>query len=122
MPIDKFQRKQKNFYMHEMFPSIKGLCACGCDGKLTGRQTRWCDPDHAKTVYQDFAVIKGDIQIIRSKLFKEQAGFCQHCGVFDDNWEADHIIEVRHGGGGCDMSNFQTLCPGCHKKKTASNY
>lgn len=108
--------------MQEMFPSIKGLCACGCGKKLSGRQTRWCNPKHSSNVLYDFLVIKGDIEIIRMNLFEKEKGFCRHCGVFDDNWEADHIIEVRHGGGGCDMSNFQTLCKPCHKKKTTSNY
>jgi 5-methylcytosine-specific restriction endonuclease McrA len=33
-------------------------------------------------------------------------------------WEADHILEVVRGGGGCGLENFQTLCCECHKAKT----
>lgn len=33
-------------------------------------------------------------------------------------WEADHILPVAHGGGGCDLDNFQTLCSACHRGKT----
>lgn len=33
-------------------------------------------------------------------------------------WDADHIIEVVNGGGQCDLSNMQTLCVSCHRKKT----
>ncbi len=35
-------------------------------------------------------------------------------------WEADHIIEVRDGGGCCGLENYQTLCVPCHKSKTIS--
>lgn len=34
-------------------------------------------------------------------------------------WEVDHVVAVVEGGGGCDLSNLQTLCFDCHKKKTA---
>jgi 5-methylcytosine-specific restriction enzyme A len=37
-------------------------------------------------------------------------------------WEADHIVEVRHGGGCCGLENFQTLCRPCHVRKTKQNY
>lgn len=33
-------------------------------------------------------------------------------------WQADHILEVVHGGKH-EMENLQTLCNLCHKKKTA---
>lgn len=33
-------------------------------------------------------------------------------------WQADHIVEVVHGGKH-EMSNLQTLCNLCHKRKTA---
>lgn len=35
-------------------------------------------------------------------------------------WDADHIVEVVNGGGACDLSNIQTLCCLCHRKKTAA--
>ncbi len=35
-------------------------------------------------------------------------------------WDADHILPVAQGGGGCDLDNFQTLCVWCHREKTAS--
>jgi 5-methylcytosine-specific restriction enzyme A len=34
-------------------------------------------------------------------------------------WEADHVVAVFDGGGSCDLSNLQTLCFLCHRKKTA---
>ena len=35
-----------------------------------------------------------------------------------DFWQADHIVPVSGGGGECDLSNYQTLCAGCHESKT----
>lgn len=35
-------------------------------------------------------------------------------------WEADHILAVKDGGGGCGLSNYQTLCIWCHKEKSAA--
>lgn len=34
-------------------------------------------------------------------------------------WEADHIVPVQDGGGACGLDNYQTLCIGCHRCKTA---
>ncbi|BBH54736.1 HNH endonuclease [Fluviispira sanaruensis] len=31
-------------------------------------------------------------------------------------WDADHVIPVRNGGGGCGLSGMQTLCSGCHAR------
>ena len=36
-------------------------------------------------------------------------------------WEADHIREVRHGGGEAGLANFQPLCVACHQLKTNRN-
>ena len=35
-----------------------------------------------------------------------------------DFWQADHIQAVAEGGGGCDLTNFRTLCVPCHKSET----
>lgn len=35
-------------------------------------------------------------------------------------WEADHIIPVIEGGGGCGPEGYRTLCLPCHKKETAA--
>lgn len=35
-------------------------------------------------------------------------------------WEADHIVPVVEGGGGCGLENYRTLCRGCHNKQTAA--
>lgn len=33
-------------------------------------------------------------------------------------WDADHIVPVVEGGGGCGLDNYRTLCVPCHKKET----
>ena len=35
-------------------------------------------------------------------------------------WEADHIVPVAEGGGGCGLENLRTLCLACHKEATAA--
>lgn len=34
-------------------------------------------------------------------------------------WDADHIVPVVEGGGGCGLDNYRTLCHPCHKEATA---
>lgn len=33
-------------------------------------------------------------------------------------WEADHIIPVAEGGGGCGPEGYRTLCLRCHRAET----
>ena len=35
-----------------------------------------------------------------------------------DFWQADHIVAVAEGGGGCGMDNIRTLCNTCHNNET----
>jgi 5-methylcytosine-specific restriction protein A len=34
-------------------------------------------------------------------------------------WEADHVLPVVEGGGGCGLDNLRTLCIPCHRAATA---
>jgi len=38
--------------------------------------------------------------------------------VWENPWQADHIIPVVEGGGCCGLDNYQTLCIRCHKLDT----
>ena len=121
--IDPYQRYQKQLSLIDLYPTPEdGTCACGCHTPLSGRQTRWCDPDHVKIPLENYSIIKGDTQVIRSILFEQEEGYCRKCGVFDEHWEADHIVSVCEGGGGCGIEGFQTLCQVCHKVKTKLLY
>lgn len=33
-------------------------------------------------------------------------------------WDADHIVPVVEGGGGCGLDNYRTLCVLCHRGET----
>ena len=117
--LDKFQRIQKHYYMHDMYPYRNdGLCACGCGIKLTGRQSRWASKECSEKAYNAFAIIKGSADIVRKNLFQIDKGACRNCGEITDNWEADHILPVHKGGGACGIDNYQSLCYQCHKEKT----
>jgi hypothetical protein len=36
-------------------------------------------------------------------------------------WQADHIVAVKDGGGGCGLEGFRTLCIWCHKDRHRGN-
>ena len=58
--------------------------------------------------------------MIRQQVFNRDQGFCRSCGVYDEYWQADHILPVFMGGSARGLDNFQTLCLDCHKSKTYS--
>ena len=44
-------------------------------------------------------------------------------GVTDESrilWDADHILPVIEGGGGCGLDNYRTLCVTCHRGETST--
>ena len=116
--INSNTRYQTGLTMNYLYPSIKDTCACGCSNPLSKRRKKWYSDECRTKALYEFYIIKGDISVIRDTLFKLEEGFCRSCGAYDDNWEADHIIPVHKGGGGCTIDNFQTLCFSCHKEKT----
>jgi len=118
--ISEKVRYQKGLSLIHLYPSVAGKCACGCGEFLEGRKKRWASRECNNRVYEKFAILKGNNSAIRKALFELDNGFCRSCGVFDEKWEADHIIPVFKGGGLCGIDNFQTLCPHCHKAKTSN--
>jgi hypothetical protein len=43
-------------------------------------------------------------------------------GISDESrslWDADHIVPVIEGGGGCGIDNYRTLCVSCHRGETS---
>lgn len=118
MPINRFSRYQVGLTLNDIFPSINGFCACGCGNPLPKNKRKWYSNDCRDASFMKFAIIKGDINIIRRQLYEIDFGGCRKCGIISNSWEADHIIPVSEGGGGCTISNYQTLCLECHKQKT----
>ena len=86
----------------------RGMCAgCGVDTKIIARQLMDAENDLnelAKLRTQYNINTKRNI----TKMRKNGGGL----------WDADHIIDVQHGGGSCGLENIRTLCIQCHKKKT----
>lgn len=40
--------------------------------------------------------------------------------VYGHAWEANHIVPVVEGGGGCGLQGYETLCIPCHRLDTAA--
>lgn len=120
--IDKYRRYQRGLTIHDLFPTIKNYCACGCGKKLTGKQKRWATNHCRENALIFYFVVKGDTEVIRNLIFKRDKGVCNMCKNKAPQWEADHIISICNGGGGCFLDNFQTLCISCHKLKTSELY
>lgn len=60
----------------------------------------------------------------RRLVWARDQGKCAGCGAVcedaGDAWQADHILPVVEGGGGCGLENLRTLCTACHKDETAA--
>ena len=117
--INQFARYQKGLNTLQIFPNRNdGKCACGCGKGMREGRKRWFSDeckDYAVTIT---LIVKGDQRVIRDQLFYRDKGVCASCGSQTENWDADHKLPVKDGGGGCLLDNFQTLCQKCHKKKT----
>ncbi len=51
---------------------------------------------------------------------REQLKECGWSSDVSHLWEADHIIPVIEGGGGCTPDGYRTLCLKCHRAETAA--
>ena len=97
-----------------------GKCRCGCGGEVAAPRRVWCSPECTTRAVRTFRILKGDSREIRHALYGRDRGRCAACQRRCGRraWEADHIVPVAHGGAGCDLENFQTLCRDCHRAKT----
>lgn len=119
--INHFNRYQVGLTLNNLYPTINGKCACGCNNDLPENRKKWFSDICRQKSYINFAIVKGDNKIIRDEVFKRDKGFCCKCGVYSKYWQADHIRPVFIGGGACSLYNLQTLCIDCHKEKTTYN-
>ena len=118
MELNSFVRYQAGFKLNMLYPHCEGFCACGCNRPLAKNRKKWFSDDCRNKAFINFAIIKGDVAIIRQELFKIDAGACRSCGSITNTWQADHILPVHQGGSAASIENFQTLCLECHQEKT----
>lgn len=99
----------------EVFKRDRGICAaCGLDTEhVRSLCALWVWEGDFKTpeLYQE---AKAAIDELRQRY--RLRGFPAAGSTW---WQADHILEVVRGGGGCDLDGYQTLCVPCHSAKTA---
>lgn len=121
-------------------PNGRGLCKWCLKEVPAGKRT-WCSDACVK----DY--LSRDPRELRKAARKRDKGVCQSCGLDtvafrryldalptkartvlrealkvnhrSTLYDADHIVPVVEGGGGCDVSGVQTLCVWCHRSKTA---
>ncbi len=126
--LDPFSRTQtwELGGVRGLFPiRTDGLCACGCGEKLTGRRTRWASDQCGDDAWQRYSIHTGRSATVRRWLQVRDRGVCAECGEdgkgkfpWEWGWEADHILPVIEGGGGCGLEGYRTLCVDCHKAET----
>lgn len=129
--VDPYKRVQ-SISMSHTFPSVPCECACGCGEKLTGKKTRWHSQVCMDFAYHVTSIICGRFDVVKSYLNRYYEWRCMDCGCEDqlretkNGWisdiQIDHIIGVKHGGGGCWLSNYRLRCHACHVKKTNTDF
>jgi hypothetical protein len=118
--VDPYKRIQ-SISVGEMFPSIPGECSCGCGAKLEGRRTRWAGEDCSYFAFAVRGIICGHQQVISGYICSYSDYKCMRC-EHKEVLFVDHVIPVKHGGGGCWLSNYQYLCHECHVEKTKEDF
>lgn len=123
LKIEPFARHQlpEHIGMQLMFPKQEAkVCSCGCGKELTGRRTRWATDECAHFAVDVYRIIYGQPDVIKFYLKKYHGHKCK-CGRVR-KMKVDHIVPVKHGGGGCWLSNYQFLCHACHVQKTNTDF
>ncbi len=94
-------RAEPDYIRQCVFERDKGICA-------------WCGAD---TV-----ALAAEVRRRKRENWRSAAEWCRKRGLSTHRmsfWDADHILPVSEGGGGCNLSNIRTLCEPCHKRATA---
>lgn len=116
-------RRHNSVSIGTIFPKQKGLCACGCGTKLTGRQTVWASKECQELPVNVQMIISGHSHLlgICRQIFTSD---CVVCGAKED-WkthELDHKYPVKFGGAGGWLTNYEFKCKKCHRDKTNRDF
>ena len=106
----------------DIFPANGSICSCGCNRPLSGRRKRWYSSDCSKFANAVWAIFSGRLEFVRNRIAKYYGWKCAHCGEETTDLHCDHILPVKHGGGGWWLGNYQLLCHKCHKIKTNQDF
>ena len=86
-----------------------GICKiCGEDTKTIAKQALFLQQSNLIKELEDY--LKTKSISLKRKIWKKKVG--------GGLWDADHIVQVKDGGGQCGLDNIRTLCIKCHKDKT----
>ena len=120
--VDPYERIQA-IAIHKIFPSIEGYCACGCGGELASYQKRWANHNCSQFAWDVRNIICNAHQMPGKYIARYVYPSDACCdGDNQSNIQLDHIVGVKHGGGGSWLSNYQYLCHDCHRKKTNKDF
>lgn len=111
---------------YEVFKRDNGVCAaCGVDTVQVQKELDLCYIRKHKEVRKALEGQFPSQKALSVEADKEMRRFIKEVMLTTgwdmkrkSQWDADHIIPVSEGGGGCGLSNYQTLCIRCHKIKT----
>jgi 5-methylcytosine-specific restriction endonuclease McrA len=117
--INPYRRNQGKLTIEALFPkNDNGDCRCGCGQKA---KFSWADQNCKNFAYRVYSIIAYGTKEAKVLLHTYYGSKCCECN--ENDWEdIDHIIPVKHGGGGCWLGNFKPLCKPCHKTKTKKDF
>jgi hypothetical protein len=118
--IDPYKRNQSNLSTKILFPlRTDGQCRCGC-----GRQAKkyWYDDYCKNFAYDVYQIICYGTAHSKILIREYYGDLCQAENCTKHWTEIDHIIPVKHGGGGCWLSNYLPLCAMHHVDKTNKDF
>ena len=58
-------------------------------------------------------------RVLRLAILDRDGWRCRDCGRAAGRFEVDHVVPLDRGGAMYAESNLQTLCRGCHIRKSA---
>jgi 5-methylcytosine-specific restriction protein A len=102
--------KLQTQFLLERDHGICQLCGLDCIGLLK----------QLKQLYREERASTNGVRVPKFVAVCEELELPRHLQKLERRlWEADHILPVIEGGGGCGLDNLRTLCWKCHRVVTA---